>query len=599
MLKKIVYVAGVLFISLVKPLAYAQDKGCSLSALGQPLAMLNRPMSLKKIPNFITDYYSEEELKGFRDKDKLLAKNAYAQNKGIGRENLSPSGSVEGYLNQIAKRLLREWPHANPPFTIKTTAALRNSPSITEDLVILFPVGYLALAQSEDEIAFILAHELGHALFSHADVIAKKSAGKASLRKFKSLINTSLVVHEGLIKNEDGSFKKGDDERELRKLNSRAQVYYERSRQLMSDFAHPAWQARQEDEADLLGAELLMRAGYSFEGIPQAFQTLERIKNDACLALKEFSSSMQSFVDDELNSALTKFAENPNVDLQGQFIAGLKGISRKQVENAMLQQALPKTHRKFGKRLSRIEKYSERDVMQPFYESAISKFPEEGLLAKIRANASYKKLYDSALAFDQMDKALADDELKVAAEKLAKVDMSTQYGRFLKFKLRRSQGKQSTAVENLNIALNARTPSLSVIEESLAYKLQSRQFKSANTLIGRAETLYSDEVYFLPERIYIAKLENKEKGENAAKLLLDCIDSGRDAMEDVCFAASTVTDPHFRRNAGKILERFNCKSNESTGGDVECVAKTPGGNRSLGLPGLSGVRNLIPGVGQK
>ena len=596
MLRKILLTATLSCSSLFAIESFAQG-GCALSALGKPLAMMNRPMSLKKIPNLMTDYYSKDEITGFRQKDADLAASAYAQNKGIGRENLSPSKNIEGYLNQIASRILKQWPYDNPPYRIKTTAALRNSPAITEDLVILVPVGYLELAQSEDEVAFIIAHELSHALLSHADVVAKKSKGKSSLRKFKSLINTSLVVHEGLIKNEDGSFKKGEDEKELIKLNSRAQVYYERSRQLVADFAHPAWQARQEDEADLLGAELMMRAGYSYEGIPQAFQTLDVIKEDACKALKEFSSNMQGFVDGELNKAVTQIAQNPKADLRTQFIAGIKNVSRKQVENAMRQQALPKTHRSAEKRLSRIEKYSERDAMQPFYESATSKFPEDGLLAKIRSSGEYKKLFDSAVAYNDVDIALSDGEISAAASSLSKVDMSTQYGRLLKFKLRRSQGKQSTAVENLNIAMNASTPALSVVEESLAYKLQANQYSAAQSSIKRAEKVYRDEVYFLPEQIYIAKARASDEGKETGKLLLECINSGRDDMEDVCFAASTGVDPHFRRNAGKILKAFNCKSNKDTGGDVECVAKSGGGlKKSVGLPGLSGVRNLIPGI---
>ncbi len=576
---------------LVMPQAgYSAKKDCGLSIVGRPMEMMNRGLSQKKIPNLMTDYYTSDQLSAFREEEKTISSNTHAVNRAISRSKIYPAPYTQKAMASIAKRLLKKWPYSNPDYRIYITTELHYGPLTSEDGAILIPAGFLAKAQSEDEVAFVLAHELSHLLLLHAKEAAKDTGVKATLRKLNQHVGSALQIMQNLEDSDGKLLVEGEDRKKFEQLEGRAFSFYEHARRLTTEFVHPSWRKKQEDEADLLAVELMMKAGYSFEGVAQAFDNMEAIEHAACRELKRFSSTMQAFVKDELQTAYNSFIEDKKYNVKDQLFDKAKKISRDKIEKALTRQALPKTHRPYEKRLKYVLQFAERPVLEEVFEAADDREPVSGVVGKLQSSPEYKNLLASAEAAVQTERLLEEGDITAAKGSLTKVSMQSQYGRLLKHQLRRQEGNFGAAVENLSIALRSNTPSLDVFHKSLAYKLGANQLTAAESLVVRGEKQFNDSIHFLPERIYLVQRRTANKEGETHKLLGECVEAARDNMEGPCYAAATGVDANFRDEHAKILGLVNCKAEKDTGGDVICNGEYAYKPKGLGLPKFPGFK---------
>ena len=584
--KHLVLIVVVAIFSVHKPV-YAAKNECGLGLLAKPAEWASRGLKQKKVPNLMTDYYADEQLKVFREQEKTVADNTYASNRAISRSQIYPAPYTKKQLESIAQRLLKKWPHSNPDYRIIVTSSLFYGPLTSQDGAILIPVGFLERAKSEDEIAFILAHELSHLLLFAADAV-KKTETIAKLRNINQSIGNTLSMSKNIQSaNEENQTKNKEKKKKLDKIKNKSFAYYEHTRELVTEYIHPSWQKRQEDEADLLGAELLIKAGYSVEGIAQAFDNMEATESAVCRELKRFAANMQSFIDNELQVAADDMVEGKQYNVKDQFIQNAKKLSKKKIEKALQQQAMPKTHRPYDKRLKYVFKFIERSVLKSDFDAADDREPQEGILANIKASSEYKTLFVSAKALYETQLALEDNDLNKAAKSLSKANMQSQRARILKYRLRKQQNNYSAAIDNLSIALRSNEPALDVYHKSLAYRLGANQLNTADSLIRRAERQFNDKVHFLPERVYLAQRRTANKNGETHKLLDECLGAGRDGMEGPCYAAALGINADFREQHAEILMLVDCETNKDTGGDVVCGGDNPYKGKGFTVPKFS------------
>jgi predicted Zn-dependent protease len=118
----------------------------------------------------------------------------------------------------------------------------------TPDGNIYVTMGCLESLESGDEVAAILAHELSHILLAHhtSDLITNMQKKGQTLYELGVSAKTAMSAS---------------------KTTSKSDAHNIANEQLIGDvtdkLAMPAWGRRQEREADLLGIDLLIRAGYS------------------------------------------------------------------------------------------------------------------------------------------------------------------------------------------------------------------------------------------------------------------------------------------------------------------------------------------------
>ncbi|MDD2934053.1 MAG: M48 family metalloprotease [Methylotenera sp.] len=168
---------------------------------------------------------------------------------------LIPENAINPYLNRIKDKLLVAAGIQDYPGKVYVRAAMMQwGAETTADGNIYINSGTLRNLESEDEVAALLAHELSHALLKHhdSDIFVNfqkqlQSAGEWSVG-LKAALDTIGSGAVAQISN--------DDARKLRQ----SQYLIMLSAYIIS----PAWNRGQETDADRLGADLLVKAGYNF-----------------------------------------------------------------------------------------------------------------------------------------------------------------------------------------------------------------------------------------------------------------------------------------------------------------------------------------------
>lgn len=195
------------------------------------------------------------------------------------------------YANAVLEKLKSASGASQIPGKVYVVANDQLDAAATADGNVYVSLGYFRNLDNEDQLAALLAHELSHVLLRHHDSSWFGRFTKQAMSYFED----TAMVRNALDRAMEGDFGGGkaltpsqkatlDKMNFLVKLNDRA--------------LHPAWGRRQEAEADRLGTDLLMRAGYSFSDGMQAWLAKVAAYDDQQRAVRqELASQRQATID--------------------------------------------------------------------------------------------------------------------------------------------------------------------------------------------------------------------------------------------------------------------------------------------------------------
>jgi hypothetical protein len=553
---------------------------CASWLIQGPAALFNRGLSIRKIDNLMSDYYSTNELNAFVEGNKTVAANAAILDQARPRQAITPAPEIGKNLKLITDRILAAWPHTTPEFNVYLTSWRFYTPFTTLDGDLLVPIGFLQRARSDDEVTFLLAHEISHLLLGHPMLLATSAKQKKSLRVFQkkgkasasyAAATLTLVALTQREANWMGTAS------ELTKLNRQVFQYYSRLRDFTTEFIHPAWQSKQEDQADLLALELLLLAGYSPDGVEQALENLQTAEESFCESIKAFSSNFEDFVNTEFEENVKANLMVGNLDFKDILVRESVEFSKKKVAELLVRQALPKTHRPYEKRREYIWKYVDRPGMQDLMEVAEERDTVSEVVDTIHGLDEFRSLFASSQAIDVIEDALLADDIAMAEKNMPALANGSQQIMVLKYRYRLAQGEHGLASENIVIAMQDEYPSLVAYEIYFAEQLADGHFEAVTEQLIGVEKLYGDSIHFLPEEIFmsasIAAEHNKDLADkpDTDAMLKRCTDSNRDYIEGPCYAAALGTRADFRTRYEEILAGTECTTVEETGGDVVCA----------------------------
>ncbi|WAC47226.1 M48 family metalloprotease [Asticcacaulis sp. SL142] len=184
-------------------------------------------------------------------------------------------------LQQMLDRISAQWPYPKPEgVTIHIAGTGAYRAEALADNSIKVHLGLLVGATSEDEVAFILAHEYAHLALKHLrrnGEIAKRNAmlsklsdayyfaSKVSKQEWSETSQTLTISSQDKIKLVSAQQRAGDSSAQIR---------------MMLDVAvYPVVAKANEDEADAIGFDLAAKAGYDAEGgAGKAFQTIAEVE---------------------------------------------------------------------------------------------------------------------------------------------------------------------------------------------------------------------------------------------------------------------------------------------------------------------------------
>lgn len=188
---------------------------------------------------------NSEGLEELISKDSLILKGkdkkAFYISNNYFLDNLYNSGTVifnhniTDYLNNIADELLVDYPAENKKIDVYLVKSSVPNAYTTLDGSVFINTGLIARLSSKDELAFVIAHEIGHFLYGH------------NIQKF--------VNQKGNIKSQ----KKSDRGNVLK--TTLASLYFSREKEL---------------EADLKGLELFENSNYSWKALSPLFLVLKQ-----------------------------------------------------------------------------------------------------------------------------------------------------------------------------------------------------------------------------------------------------------------------------------------------------------------------------------
>lgn len=164
--------------------------------------------------------------------------------------------SFTNYANEVLGKLKTVSKVEKVPGQIIVVANDQLDAGSTADGNIYLSSGYIRELKCEDELAALLAHELAHVLLKHHD----SNAFSRVQKQISTLAIAAMSVRNALDKASGGgasnTLTPGQNDA-IRKM--------ELLIKLNDNALHPAWNRRQESEADRLGMDLMIRAGYSYQ----------------------------------------------------------------------------------------------------------------------------------------------------------------------------------------------------------------------------------------------------------------------------------------------------------------------------------------------
>ena len=166
---------------------------------------------------------------------------------------------LEKYLNGILLRLLEHSPTTDIQTKIQLVGDQYGHIQATPDGTIIIPLHYLQASESQDEIAWLLAHELAHIILTHHD--------SDWLSRYHQKLNASLAnnlvitSHYMDIANQLGGKKQSKELKTIANIYSSSIVAHEAT----SASLFPTWKRAREDEADMLATDLCIIAGFSVD----------------------------------------------------------------------------------------------------------------------------------------------------------------------------------------------------------------------------------------------------------------------------------------------------------------------------------------------
>lgn len=441
---------------------------------------------------------------------------------------------IEKYLSEILTNLLSQWDRpVNTSISVVISADRNYAASASKDTIVITQ-GVLADAESEDEIAFILAHELSHILLEHNDTNEYFAKQSALVSKAANIGMSAAVIKDIKTEKTASGYKfvnqNSEESQEMFADSYRMGLTVNR---LSRDVLSSAMSREYEDEADLLGMDLLVRAGYS----PRAFSpVLERLESSQVYnreQLAEKKKDFQSFV--SIASEGHKHVTGGNWETIGYLAAN-------ELATGALQE-FSERHSSPIDRKKDLASYIKREYLQErkrkLNKVSFEKSVKQGKGNRIQENYWYASEAMRALEYGDITEAV-----RLAKKGVQSPTQYDAYPRLAFYSVRMAQQKQNKAFQNLTLIKNWDNASIQTFTiTSQSYRELGKHSSALNTL-EKAESAIGSRSPFLSE--YIAIYREMGKTDEMNKILSEC--EKLDELKSQCFISAGQLPPEEKSN---------------------------------------------------
>lgn len=263
-----------------------------------------------------------------------------------------PTPVLKAYGNRIMDKLLAAWdgPHPKMHLWITADPGLSAESTGTGDLFIAR--GWFDQVDSEDEIAAIIAHEVSHVLLNHfgrdeANEDRNRAVGSAA-----GVATTAFALSSLRVQGTGTSAVVTQDSTKVHNQVRKALLLKFAVDEFSSYTLNAPWARAQENEADLLGTDLMYRAKYNTEAMKSALERLKSYETAAAQQIDQITSQYDDTIKNDL-------AHGDMNDLKSTFqeIAGNLALQK----GEDLRSRLTRNHPDTQSRIDDIKQYIGRE----------------------------------------------------------------------------------------------------------------------------------------------------------------------------------------------------------------------------------------------
>jgi predicted Zn-dependent protease len=273
----------------------------------------------------------------------------HARAEGLG---LVPATPLDAYLNGILARLLEHSPVSGVPARVYVRASNEWAAKSTADANVYVSLGILLRLDSEDEVAALLAHEASHVILGHANSDVVQNIQQRAIQLSSLAIDAQRAVAEarGKSPGADAASVRTDEQSRALLLNAT----------LLS----PSWTRGQERNADRLGTDLLVLAGYSPGGMASLLEKQQAFEAERAADPRAVSLDQQLLGYDAVEKGNKQVAKaTAQQGATGELIGALAGAVLARSRDAVAKQLDEgsRSHPRTGERIGDIRAYTAQE----------------------------------------------------------------------------------------------------------------------------------------------------------------------------------------------------------------------------------------------
>lgn len=499
-----------------------------------------------------------------------------------------PMPQTEAHIAALLARMDGVWPHdPRRPVEVHILASGFYAPMALPDGSIMVPLGLLAQVETDDELAYILAHELSHVRLGHFADDQGFRQHRQTGQRLAQAYSMAASLYQMRASASGGTISTySADSGAVSRDQSRAAAAADYLNIMVNVFAEPAWARGQEDEADALAFDLSEGAG--FNGLDGADAAFGRMEADFDLR-RASAQAMESTLNDTASEAMTEGNLTQALNGGGEgVVRGLLGSLARRGARQGFELAsgyFGQRHRPPDARSEGLSNYA--DEAYPDRSGFMD--TQDAALQSIRAEGEYQEALEAVGAMQGAQERRLEGDIPGALNEIARAQ-ATRFG-------------HTPAVSNTAAALHADAGNIDEAdrlysqahmspEDSLEgyvahvnMLIRAGRRDRARQIIGEGAARYGGgdlgEKAFLPSLIAISFLDGREN--EGVAYLRRCMNYAEERLSQDCtIAATSPGDP----------QRYDSLSPEARR-EIDETVRT---NRTSG-PDLNNLGNAVEALG--
>jgi len=439
---------------------------------------------------------------------------------------------TEARLLQLVAKAEARWPYARRgPARVYMLGLTNYGAQSLPDGSIVIPFGLIDQATSDDEILFVLSHELAHIRLGHF----AKAAKLREQRQMTAKLAQAYSIGSALASTRYQGGTISTDQAAAAQGARRASATRDSLNLLLNVLVEPAWGRRQEDEADAIGFDLTEAATYGAEAASaRVFDQLQADHDRRKAMAEALQTQMQESLGVALRNAPTATGDAGNMlnavnkDLQ-------RGLREKGL--AMASSFFAQKHRTPAQRKKGIADYS----LAAYPAGLPLRDEQTAWLKPTRATREYAQAKMAVTAVSEAMRLRGLGQYPAAEREIAKA-LATSFGIAPLVlneaaRVARDAGQNAKADQYWRKAHASQDQTLDGYVEHANFLIATSQYAQATTIVTAGIGRFgNDDKPFLPAMIAIAF----RTGDNAkgSKLLQRCVDYEDPTLKNDCILAA-------------------------------------------------------------